>query len=479
MDYQKIKFKAGLEIHQQLNTKKLFCDCPSILRKDEPDYEIHRKLHAVAGESGEVDLAAEYQAKLNKEFVYQGYDDTICLVELDEEPPHKINQDALEIAMQIALLLNCKILPITQIMRKTVIDGSNTTGFQRTTIIGYGGYLETSLGKVGIDALMLEEDAARIIQRGEKKEVYRLDRLGIPLVEVVTSPDIKTPEHAREVALMIGDILRSCDVKRGLGTIRQDISISVYNGNRVELKGVQDIDLLPLTVKNEVERQLDLEKKNKPVQPEVRNALADGFTEFLRPMPGAARMYPETDVPLLKISKGLIDKVKKNLPKLKSEVEADLIRQGLTQDMIKELFKRGMLNEYKSLFEVFGNANLIGKLIFMIPKEIASKENKSLEDLEEIFTLDVFNLILEKIRDKGLDENRIKEVLMKILSGIDVSEAVKFEKVNLNEIEEEVMKLIKNKPGLNPNAYMGLVMKEFKNKLSGKEAMEIINKLLK
>jgi glutamyl-tRNA(Gln) amidotransferase subunit E len=286
MDYSKIKFKAGLEIHQQLDTHKLFCNCPSVLRKDEPDYEIKRKLHAVAGESGEVDVAAKYQAKLNKDFIYQGYNDTTCLVELDEEPPHEINREALHIATHIALLMNCEMMPITQVMRKTVIDGSNTSGFQRTSMIAHSGYLNTSEGKVGITAIMLEEDAARIIERTTKKEIYRLDRLGIPLVEVVTAPDIKNPEHAREVALMIGDILRSCKVKRGLGTIRQDISVSVYNGNRVELKGVQDIDLLPTTVKLEVERQVELEMQNKPTKSEVRNALADGKTEFLRPMPG-------------------------------------------------------------------------------------------------------------------------------------------------------------------------------------------------
>ena len=122
-DYAKLKFKAGLEIHQQLDSdKKLFCNCPTLLRKDEPDFVVKRKLHAVAGESGEVDVAALYQKSLNKNFGYQGYD-TTCLVELDEEPPHEINSQALKIAIQIALLLNMKIIPITQIMRKTVIDG--------------------------------------------------------------------------------------------------------------------------------------------------------------------------------------------------------------------------------------------------------------------------------------------------------------------------------------------------------------------
>lgn len=170
MDYKKIGFKAGLEIHQQLDSHKLFCNCPSVLRKDEPDFEIKRNLHAVAGESGKVDAAAKYQAGLKKDFFYQGYNDSTCLVELDEEPPHELNKDALHIALHISLLLNCDILPISQIMRKTVIDGSNTSGFQRTTMIAHSGKISTSKGDVGITAVLLEEDAARIISREEKKK---------------------------------------------------------------------------------------------------------------------------------------------------------------------------------------------------------------------------------------------------------------------------------------------------------------------
>jgi len=220
MDYKQIGFKCGLEIHQQLDTSKLFCNCPSILRQDNPDFEIKRKLHAIAGEEGEIDIAAKYQASLDKDFFYQAYKDSTCLVELDEEPPHEINQEALKIALQIALLMNATIQPITQIMRKTVIDGSNTSGFQRTVMIARDGYIETSEGRVGIDAIFLEEDSARPVSRERDKEIYRLDRLGIPLVEISTAPDIKTPEQSKEAALKIGDILRSCKVKRGIGTIR-------------------------------------------------------------------------------------------------------------------------------------------------------------------------------------------------------------------------------------------------------------------
>jgi len=248
IDYLKLGFKSGLEIHQQLDSHKLFCGCPSILRKDEPDYIISRRLHAVAGETGGVDEAAMYEASLDKEFIYQCYKDNNCLVDIDEEPPHEINQESLKIALQIALLLNCRIMPVTQIMRKTVINGSNTSGFQRTVLIGYDGFVETSQGKVGIDWLFLEEDSARPVSRDENKVVYRIDRLGIPLVEIATAPDIKDPEQCKEAALHIGQILRACKVKRGIGTIRQDVNMSIAKGNRIEIKGVQEPALIIKTI---------------------------------------------------------------------------------------------------------------------------------------------------------------------------------------------------------------------------------------
>ncbi len=477
INHSELGFKSGLEIHQQLDTKKLFCNCPSVLRQDTPDFVIERKLHAVAGESGKVDVAAEYQSKLGKKFYYQGYDST-CLVELDEEPPHQINPEALDISLQIAILLNCRILPITQIMRKTVIDGSNTSGFQRTVLIAVDGYVETTAGRVGIESVGLEEDAARIIEREKEKEVYRLDRLGIPLVEITTSPDIKNPEQAKEVALHLGDILRSCKVKRGIGTIRQDVNLSIKGGKRIEMKGFQDIRNLEVAIEKEVVRQIELVGKGKSVN-EVRNVLPDGSSEFLRPMPGAARMYPETDLPLLRISRERTNEVKKNLPKLKSVIEEELRKEGLSEEIIKAIFKKGRLEEFRELQAITKNPSLTGKVLFVLPKEIASHEGKKIEDVEKRLNKEVLAFVLENYVKKKISESQIKQVLERIVSGEEIENAVKFESIDLDKVEEFVMKSIKEKPGLNENAYMGLVMKEFKGKVSGKEAIEIIKKYLK
>ena len=264
--------KVGLEIHQQLDTHKLFRKCESKLSEN-VKFKVKRYLHPVAGESGKIDIAAEFEKAKRKYYIYEVTDNS-CLVELDEEPPHLINEEALKIALDIAESLNMQVLPIIQVMRKTVVDGSNTSGFQRTLLLAVNGYVEINGKKIGIETLCLEEDAARKIEEKENYIVYRLDRLGIPLVEITTAPDIDNPELAKKVAEKIGLILRlTGKVKRGLGTIRQDINVSIPEGEKIEIKGVQELKLIPEIVKNEVERQ----KKLLEWQKEVKKRGIDGI----------------------------------------------------------------------------------------------------------------------------------------------------------------------------------------------------------
>lgn len=475
--------KIGLEIHQQLDTHKLFCNCQSILRNDEPKFQVRRKLHAVAGESGEIDIAASYEVSRDREFVYQGYD-TTCLVELDESPPELINQEALQIALHIAILLNCEIIPITQIMRKTVVDGSNTSGFQRTTLIARNGYIDCSFGRVRINNISLEEDAARIVERkkdGEKNKeivIFRLDRLGVPLIEIGTAPDIKTAEQCKETALLIGDILRSCKVKRGIGTIRQDVNISYKNHPRVEIKGFQDVKTFISVINNEINRQEE-NLKNKKAKSEVRNALTNGQTEFLRPMPGSARMYPETDLPLLRISREIINEAKRTLPKLRQELRQELTRKGLRVDEIRILLKQNKLEEFEVLLKLIDEPRFIFKVLIEIPREISAKEKKTDEEIENILNFDVIEDVVNYVKNRKINKDQVKHVMEEIVRGKKLEDAVKIEKVELSEIESEVIKLIKEKPGLSIGAYMGLIMERFKGKISGKEVSEILQKLLK
>ncbi len=475
LDYKRIGLKSGVEIHQQLDTHKLFCKCPSLLRQDSPGFIVERKLHAVAGESGEVDVAAEFEAGKDKEFEYQGYD-TTCLVELDESPPEIINEEALKTAIQISLLLNCAILPVSQIMRKTVLDGSNTSGFQRTVLIARNGWVETSSGKVRIDNVSLEEDAARIIGREEGKTVFRLDRLGIPLVEIGTAPDIKNPEQAKEVALHIGEILRACKVKRGIGTIRQDVNMSVKGGKRIEIKGVQEPRLIQKTIEIEAERQMQFGKNSKA---EVRKANEDGTTAFLRPLPGAARMYPETDLPLLKISKQMVDEARKTLPKLKHEMREELVKEGLSPEMAKLILQKEKLAEFKELIVIYNKPELIAKMIVLWREEIASHENRKIEEIEEILNPDLLEDILLALKNKKVEEHDVKRIMKEAVSGKKLGEAMKKEEAKGSEIEEEIIRIMKEKPGLTEGAYMGILMVKYKGKISGKELIELIRKHIK
>ncbi|MGZ0746399.1 Glu-tRNA(Gln) amidotransferase subunit GatE [Haloparvum sp. AD34] len=259
-DYEELGLVAGLEIHQQLDTAtKLFCDSPTTRREpEEAERELTRTLHPTKSELGELDEAALEESRVDREFTYLAYD-TTCLVEEDEEPPRTVDDEALSVALQIADLLDVTVVDQAHVMRKLVIDGSNTSGFQRTLLVGQDGAIETSEGSVGIEDLMLEEESAQRIEETDEGVVYGLDRLGIPLVEIGTRPDIRSPEQAREAAERIGMLLRSTGtVKRGLGTIRQDVNVSIAEGARVEVKGVQNLQGIEDIVRGEVQRQSEL-----------------------------------------------------------------------------------------------------------------------------------------------------------------------------------------------------------------------------
>mgnify|MGYP001770753015 CR=1 FL=1 len=248
--------KAGLEIHQQINTdKKLFCNCPTELY-DNFKYRIVRKLRVTRSETGKVDIAAEYETMKDKKYIYEYSPEYSCLVELDEEPPHLINLDALKFGLLISTYFNMYVPKVLQVMRKIVVDGSNTSGFQRTLLLSLNGKLKYKEREIGISTICIEEDAARKIEEGEDYIVYRLDRLGIPLIEISTDPDLKDPKEVKEVAEYIGLILRLTGrVKRGLGTIRQDLNISIEGGEKIEIKGVQNLKIMDKIAENEVKRQ--------------------------------------------------------------------------------------------------------------------------------------------------------------------------------------------------------------------------------
>jgi len=262
VDYRALGLKTGLEIHIQLNTRrKLFCHCPPVLRDDEPHFKLERRLHVSVSELGAVDPAVLWEVRKRRKYVYEGYRDTTCLVELDEEPPHMPDEETLATAVAVAKLFNAKLFDEVHVMRKTVIDGSNVSGFQRTMLVAYGGRAKILGYDIGVETIALEEDAARKMGEEGKTVVYRLDRLGIPLIEIATEPMTYTPQQVEEVAWIIGYSVKiTGKAKRGIGTVRQDVNVSIAGGAKTEIKGVPDLSLIPKVIEYEAARQVNLLK---------------------------------------------------------------------------------------------------------------------------------------------------------------------------------------------------------------------------
>ncbi len=593
--------KIGFEIHQQLDTHKLFCKCVSKLVDKEPKFVVKRKLRPTQSELGEIDRAALQEFLKGRTYIYEGFDE-VCLVELDEEPPHMPNEEAIDIAIEIALLLNAEVVDEIHFMRKIVIDGSNTSGFQRTAIVALNGYIDTKYGRVRIPTICLEEEACRKIREEDKNVVYRLDRLGIPLVEISTAPDIRSPEQAKEVAFIIGDILRSTKkVKRGLGTIRQDINVSVFD-KRVEIKGVQDLNLIPKVIEYEVERQKKLmeikeklkerglkkedlrfevfdvseafkntkskiikkakgvhalklkgfsgligggkirlgkefadyarvkagvrgifhsdelpaygiceeevkkvreiinaekhdafvlvaEEKEKALKAlkavyerallafdgvleETRGAKENGETFYMRPLPGAARMYPETDIPPIAISKERIEKIKANLPETFEKRAKRFVDQyGLSKELANQIAR----SEYSELFEE------LCKKLRLSPKIIANTLTAIVKDLRRRgIEVDIEKVIyVLELVDKGkLKKEGIEEAIEKLCKGEKIELAEKIDenyirKLARKAIEERKEFVLKAKEKAS-RPLMGVLMKELRGKAEGKLVNQIL-----
>jgi len=617
IDYSGLGLRVGLEIHQRLNTTKLFCECASGQR-EKATYEIERRLRPVAGELGDIDPAALYEFLRNKRFIYKIYPNETCLVELDEEPPHTLNADALNVALQIAKMLRCTIPEELHVMRKTVIDGSNTGGFQRTLIVGINGILETDKGTIGIPTVCLEEESARPEMSSDGKVIYRLNSLGIPLIEISTTSDINNPELAREVAETLGMLLRSTGkVQRGIGSIRQDINISISKGSRVEIKGYQELEQIPKLIENEIKRQIDLIKikdelvvrrgvlekhftsaqdvtglfektkndmlrkilldngriitirlpkfagllkqecgdrtlgrelsgfaqayglgglihtdedlskyglfsefeeiknkfsmelrqttaKKEPSEdcyivlagkmPQVQKAadaiieraklclrgvpeetrIADGTgSKYSRPLPGRARMYPETDIPPLILSEETINALE--IPKSLTEKEKEL-EKILPKDLARQMTSSRYLEWFDELRKKY-DAKLVAATLLMDLKAL-KRDGHDVSKLGK----DDLSILFDLISKEKIPKN--KEIINEIL--IKRIKEVKWEKIlqdhqllNENELRKLIRAAVAENKGKRENVLMGIVMSAVKGRASGEKVIRIIREEMK
>lgn len=257
--YKKIGFKSGLEVHQQLLTdEKLFCHCPAGHYHNNEDYnaEIIRHMRPTLSELGEYDGTALMEFKTRKEIIYNLNNQTACTYEVDDTPPFHINMTALEYALEISLLSKLNIVGEVHITRKQYLDGSIPTGFQRTAILGVEGEIQLKNKKVRLIQLSLEEDSCREISDIRHTRIFKTDRLGMPLIETVTYPDMETPWELMEAAEHIRFLNRSTGkVRTGMGAGREDVNVSCSGGTRVEIKGVSHNKWIPKLSHNEAFRQ--------------------------------------------------------------------------------------------------------------------------------------------------------------------------------------------------------------------------------
>lgn len=603
-DIAELKLTCGLEIHQQLEGKKLFCNCPTNIRDDKEDFLIKRYLRASAGEGGKIDAAALAEIKKQKYFLYEGYKDSTCLVELDEEPPCPVNGSALGSALQVSKHIGANIIDEIRFMRKTVVDGSNTGGFQRTGLVSVGGQIKLEVSgqrsglTVGVESVCIEEDSCKKIETTTEYEKYNLSRLGIPLIELATAPDIHDPEDVELVAGYIGMLMRSLDnVKRGLGTIRQDVNVSIEKGCRVEIKGAQDLKMLSVLAKNEMLRQYNLlqifeELKNRNAHvgdeifdvtdlflkseskvikgalskkqgvvlalplykfkgitslviqtgrrygselsdyakvmgvkglfhadelpnyglteedkksiyeklnlnpdednflliaddetvarralisakerascfellKEVRVARPDGSSSYMRPMPGAARMYPETDVKPV-----LVDKEKIKPMKLLSEKISELSKEfGLAEDISKRLIRDGInLFDLTKKYPNLKPASMID--IYYSTPSLLKKQHGI-----EIEIKPFAEVLFEKLNSNLITKESVVEILLKLINGESVNYD-SYKPLNVDDIKEDVKKIVEENKEAPRGAIIGKVMAEYKGKVDGKELANLVN----
>ncbi|NCO84615.1 MAG: hypothetical protein COW47_01525 [Candidatus Huberarchaeum crystalense] len=468
------KINFGLEIHQQLNTHKLFCNC-DFYSGQETDFSILRQMRASAGEGGAVDIAALEETKTKKFIKYIAKKDKICLVELDDEPPHLPNREAMIYSAKIAKAFGMKVRKNVIFMRKIIIDGSNVSGFQRTALLATNGKIEVSFGNVGISNLFIEEDAAQIIGKDNGKRVFSLSRLGVPLIEITTEMFSATPSQIKGVAEKIGSVLRmSGFVRRGLGTIRQDINISVGDGKRVEIKGAQDLSQIEKIIGVEIARQKVLRNNLKS---EVRQVIPDSTTRALRPISTRSRMYPETDIPIFTFSNEELADIQQYFLEDPETKHNRFKLLGLSDDLASQIIKSKDLFDFedaiarfkniepKKIAEVFVNAKRDAQR--KIEKDVISN-NISCEKRQQIdnkYVLDV----LELLDKKKIVFPAIVEILVK-------GNHQKFEKITGENLEKEVKKIMEKSKGKDETIMIKILMGEFRLRADFKDVLNIYNK---
>lgn len=454
MPEDRINSKIGLEIHVPLNTQqKLFCSCPTNY------YEVG-------------------EPNINTCPVCTG---------MPGIKPYPLNYSALEAAIMVAQLLDCKVvLENIFVKRKHYNYPDLPSGYQRTSEpVGKDG----KLNGVGIWEVHLEEDPGRY---DLKTGYVDYNRSGVPLLEIVTAPDMKTPEDVRNFMRELTNLLKYTEriIDVG-GVMRADVNISIEGGAKVEIKNINSVAGAFKAIQYELVRQKNMLSRGAVIRQETR-----GFNEktmvttSMRVKETAAdyRYIPDPDIPPLQFEDKLIEGILlPETPQLRKKrlIEKYGVREDYAQTMVKD----------KDVADLFEQVMVAGKLkselaSMWICREVLRQLNyRSIELNESRLNTSIMVELLELVQSNNITENVGKKILERVIDSGESPKAV-VEKEGLGRIssKDELSTVVAEVLKENPQAIadyknggekalnylMGQVMK----KMKGRADSKVINKLL-
>ncbi len=448
----------GLETHVQLNTKtKMFCGCPT-RGSDEPNT---RTCEVCIGAPGSKPM-------LNKEVVNK--------------------------ALMVALALNCKINKRMTWDRKNYFYPDMSKNYQITqydTPIGENGYLIINNRKIRITRVHMEEDPARIVHVGgdiTHSDYVNVDynRSGTPLVEIVTEPDLRSPEEAREYLRQLVSILEHLGVyDSNYYTIKSDCNISINGGERVEVKNVSGLRNAELALRYELVRQKNLIKRGRRVERQTRQFNPVSNTTIALRSKESEMDYGyivDPDLPWLILNNDWINSVKKSLPELPAQRIKRFIKDyGLNKEVATTLVSDKALADFYE--QSINNYDKPVRVASWISTQLLKCLNYNKQSIRTSKVTPKSFMELINLMDEGVITERFGKELIKefVNTGISPKELIKNKKIiSEEEVIKAVNKVLKNNKidlKSNPKAInhlIGLVLKETRGQADPKLVRKLI-----
>ncbi len=482
----------GLEIHIELKTRsKMFCSCKNDSQEKEPNVNICP--------------------------VCLGHPGTLPVV----------NKEAVRKVIKTGIALNCKIAPWSFFERKNYFYPDLPKGYQISQYqkpLCENGFLIIFGKKIRIRRIHLEEDTARLIHpQGADYSLLDFNRAGIPLMELVTEPDMVSAQEAKKFAQELQLILRyldvsNADMEKGQMRVEANISLSQKSkvkskewGTKVEIKNLNSFRAVERAIEYEIERQKEILESGGEVIQETKgwdDKRAKTITQRIKEEAHDYRYFPEPDLPPLEIDTYYLEEIKQEVPELPQEKRIRFLQEyGIAETKIETLISNKELTEYfeKSSSELIGwvqDKNLKdkkGKLLemlanYLIGDGIGLLKGKPFKEKLYPITPENFAEFITIIEEKNLTSRMAKILLEEMFkTSKDPSDILKEKELVQVSDETEIQKLAERIIQDNPkpvkdfqsgkeNAIqflVGQMMKITKGKVNPDKAKEILIKLLK